>query len=40
MTSLPDLPPALSFGSGPWPDGVPAGAPTVFFLELHEVVEP
>lgn len=34
------LPPALSFGDGEWPSGVPRGAPIVFFLELHEVVEP
>jgi FKBP-type peptidyl-prolyl cis-trans isomerase FkpA len=31
------LPPALSFKEGPWPDGVPKGAPIIFFVELHEV---
>jgi FKBP-type peptidyl-prolyl cis-trans isomerase FkpA len=31
------LPPALSFGGGPWPEKVPHGSPIIFFLELHEV---
>jgi FKBP-type peptidyl-prolyl cis-trans isomerase FkpA len=31
------LPPALSFRSGPWPEGIPQGAPIIVFLELHEV---
>lgn len=31
------LPPSLSFGTGPWPEKVPPGAPIIFFLELHEV---
>lgn len=33
------LPPSLSFRDGPWPQGVPAGAPLIFFIELHEVLE-
>lgn len=32
------IPPALSFGDGPWPDGVPRGMPLGFFLELHEII--
>ena len=32
------VPPKLSFGDGPWPKGIPEGAPIAFFLELHEVV--
>jgi FKBP-type peptidyl-prolyl cis-trans isomerase FkpA len=32
------LPPALSFGEGRWPEGVPPGAPIGFFVELHEVI--
>jgi FKBP-type peptidyl-prolyl cis-trans isomerase FkpA len=31
------VPPALSFGDGPWPKDVPKGAPIVFFVELHEI---
>lgn len=31
------LPPALSFREGPWPSGVPRGAPIIFFLELHAI---
>jgi FKBP-type peptidyl-prolyl cis-trans isomerase len=31
------LPPALSFGNGEWPAGVPRGAPVIFFLELHDI---
>ena len=33
------LPPELSFKEGPWPAGVPEGAPIIFFVELHEVTE-
>ena len=33
------LPPELSFRDGPWPEGVPQGAPIIFFVELHEVVD-
>ncbi len=33
------LPPSLSFREGPWPQGVPSGAPLIFFIELHEVVD-
>lgn len=33
------LSPALSFRDGPWPAGVPRGAPIIFFLELHDVSE-
>lgn len=32
------VPPALSFGNGPWPKDVPKGAPIVFFVELHEIL--
>jgi FKBP-type peptidyl-prolyl cis-trans isomerase len=32
------VPPALSFGDGPWPKDVPKGAPIVFFVELHEIL--
>jgi FKBP-type peptidyl-prolyl cis-trans isomerase FkpA len=31
------LPPALSFGNGAWPAGVPRGAPVIFFLEVHDI---
>ena len=34
------LPPALSFGQGPWPDGVERGTPLVFQITLHEVKSP
>jgi len=34
------LPPDLSFGSGPWPDGVPRGSPILCMLQLHEIVTP
>lgn len=32
------LPPSLSFGQGPWPDGVERGSPLVFWITLHEVI--
>jgi len=32
------LPPALSFGEGPWPEGVERGSPLIFQLTLHEVL--
>ena len=31
------LPPSLAFRSGPWPEGIPQGAPIIVFLELHDV---
>jgi FKBP-type peptidyl-prolyl cis-trans isomerase FkpA len=31
------LPPSLSFRNGPWPAGIPQGAPIIVFLELHDV---
>lgn len=33
------LSPALSFRDGPWPADIPKGAPIIFFVELHEVVD-
>lgn len=32
------LPPDLSFGAGPWPEGVPPGSPVICMLQLHEIV--
>lgn len=32
------LPPSLSFGQGPWPDGVERGSPLVFWITLHDVI--
>ena len=32
------LPPALSFGTGEWPEGVDRGTPLLFFVTLHEVI--
>jgi FKBP-type peptidyl-prolyl cis-trans isomerase FkpA len=32
------VPPALSFGSGEWPEGVDRGTPIIFQVTLHEVV--
>lgn len=32
------VPPALSFGDGPWPRGVSRGTPLVFMVALHEIV--
>jgi len=32
------LPPALSFGSGKWPPGVPRGTPLIFQISLDDVV--
>lgn len=32
------LPPALSFGDAPWPDGVDRGTPLIFQVTLHEVL--
>jgi FKBP-type peptidyl-prolyl cis-trans isomerase len=32
------LPPALSFGTGEWPEGVAVGTPLIFQITLHEVV--
>lgn len=31
------IPPALSFGDGPWPDGVPQGSPLVYWVTLEDV---
>jgi FKBP-type peptidyl-prolyl cis-trans isomerase len=31
------LPPALSFGTHEWPEGVDQGTPLLFFVTLHEV---
>lgn len=32
------LPSALSFGEGPWPDGVPRGSPLIYSITLHDVI--
>ncbi len=32
------LPPALSFGSGDWPDGVPRGTPLLYQITLEQVI--
>lgn len=32
------LPPDLSYGSGPWPEGVPPGSPIICMVQLHEIV--
>jgi FKBP-type peptidyl-prolyl cis-trans isomerase len=32
------LPASLSFGTGPWPDGIEHGAPVTFVVTLHEVI--
>jgi FKBP-type peptidyl-prolyl cis-trans isomerase len=32
------IPPALSFGKGPWPEGVPQGSPLVYWIALQDVV--
>jgi FKBP-type peptidyl-prolyl cis-trans isomerase len=32
------VPPDLSFGTGPWPDGLPRGTPVVCILQLHEII--
>jgi len=32
------LPPSLSFGEGPWPEGVERGSPLIFQVTLHEVI--
>jgi FKBP-type peptidyl-prolyl cis-trans isomerase FkpA len=32
------LPPALSFGSGAWPQGVDAGTPLIFVIKLKQIV--
>jgi FKBP-type peptidyl-prolyl cis-trans isomerase len=34
------LPPALSFGDGPWPEGVAPGMPLAFSVTLHDVSSP
>ena len=34
------VPPKLSFGDGPWPDGVAPGSPLLFTVVLHEVISP
>ena len=34
------LPPALSFGDGPWPEGVAPGMPLAFNATLHDVSSP
>ncbi|HZZ17900.1 MAG TPA: FKBP-type peptidyl-prolyl cis-trans isomerase [Opitutaceae bacterium] len=31
------IPPALSFGDGQWPDGVPQGSPLVYWVTLEDV---
>jgi FKBP-type peptidyl-prolyl cis-trans isomerase len=33
------LPPGLSFAGNPWPDGVERGAPIIFTVTLHEVID-
>jgi FKBP-type peptidyl-prolyl cis-trans isomerase len=33
------LPPSLSFGQNPWPDGVERGAPIIFTVILHDVID-
>jgi FKBP-type peptidyl-prolyl cis-trans isomerase len=32
------VPPALSYGDGPWPAGVERGTPLIFTVVLHEIV--
>ncbi len=32
------LPPELSYGAGPWPEGTERGTPLVFLVRLHEVI--
>jgi FKBP-type peptidyl-prolyl cis-trans isomerase len=32
------IPPALSFGDGQWPNGVPQGSPLVYWVTLEDVV--
>lgn len=32
------IPPALTFGDGPWPEGVPRGSPLVFSITLNDVI--
>jgi FKBP-type peptidyl-prolyl cis-trans isomerase FkpA len=32
------LPPSLSFGAGPWPEGIQPGSPLVYWIALHEVI--
>jgi FKBP-type peptidyl-prolyl cis-trans isomerase len=32
------LPPSLSFGDGEWPQGVERGAPLIFQVTLHEII--
>jgi FKBP-type peptidyl-prolyl cis-trans isomerase len=37
-TAMVVLPPDLSFGDGPWPDGIQRGSPVICMLQLHEIV--
>jgi FKBP-type peptidyl-prolyl cis-trans isomerase len=32
------LPASLSFGAGPWPEGVDRGSPLVYWITLHDVI--
>ncbi len=32
------VPPALSFGQGPWPEGVERGSPLVYWITLNDVI--
>lgn len=34
------LPPALSFGSSDWPQGIQPGSPILFEITLHEIITP